>query len=114
MYKMYFQGGRNYRSSVCLRNVFTSRREYLPSSLLGLLGRGTLVPSRAQRGWIRSGTREEGGRVPGGSRTLEISFITARTVNLRRIDTMIVHRRHDASLAAHPPWNRRRFSSRRA
>lgn len=46
----------------------------------------------------------------GESRTLEISFITARTVNLRRIDTMIVRRRRDASLAAHPPWNRRRFS----
>jgi len=57
------------------------------------------------------GRKESGSR---GSRTLEISFITTRTVNLRRIDTMIVHRRHDASLAAHPPWNRRRFSSRRA
>lgn len=63
---MYYQGGRDYRSSVCLRNVFTSRREYLPSSLLSLLSRGTLVPSRTQRGWIRSGTREEGERGRGG------------------------------------------------
>lgn len=46
------------------------------------------------------GRKESGNR---GSRTLEISFITTRTVNLRRIDTMIVHQRHDASLAAHPP-----------
>lgn len=51
---------------LCLRNVFTSRREYLPSSLLSLPGRGTLVPSRTQRGWIRSGTREEGERDQGG------------------------------------------------
>lgn len=47
---------------LCLRNVFTSRREYLPSSLLSPLSRGTLVPSRTQRGWIRNGTREEGER----------------------------------------------------
>lgn len=102
MYNSIAKMKRNYRSNVCLRNVFTSRREYLSSSLLSLLGRSTLVPSRTQQGWIRSGMSGNG-----GSRTLEISFIMAGTVNLRRIDTMIVHRRHDASLAAHPPWSRR-------
>lgn len=50
---------------VCVTCLLTSRREYLPSSLLSLLGRGTLVPSRTQRGWIRSDTREEGERVQG-------------------------------------------------
>ena len=50
---------------VCVTCLLTSHREYLPSSLLSLLGRGTLVPSRTQRGWIRSGTREEGERVQG-------------------------------------------------
>lgn len=103
--------GRDYRSSVCLRNVFTSRRGYLPSSTRPGHPRRRAELSRDGSAVVgRSGS--EKGRGKGGreSRTLEISFITARTVNLRRIDTMIVRRRRDAWLAAHPPWNRRRFS----
>lgn len=106
--------GRDYRSSVCLRNVFTSLAADIfppPRYSAG----APSATSRTQQGWIRGGRKEwqrKGARDRGDreSRTLEISFITARTVNLHRIDTMIVRRRRDAWLAAHPPWNRRRFS----
>lgn len=102
----------------CLRNVFTSRRGYLLFSLLrSTQPEHSRVRSRTQQGWIRNDTlcRIGGGTggersASGGSRTLEISFIIGRTVNLHRIGTMMVHRRHDASLAAHPPWHRRRPS----
>lgn len=57
-------GGRNYRSSVCLRNVFTSRRGYLPSSRLFESGhpRAELSGDGFRDGWKARRRKGEGGR----------------------------------------------------